>query len=290
MKKAYLLLIILLAGCIKKETVDKAYGNFEVNEIIISAKASGELVDYIVNEGDVLSAGQKVGLIDTTILNIKKQRVFNKTIAMGTKIESAKLNLATLKRQESLLKLEKNRIDELILENATTIQTRDKIHTKYDVLVLKIKVARKEIEYRKQELNSIRNQLDEIKEKLEDAKLINPVNGTVLVNYKEKYELVNPGIPLYKIGNLQKMYLKIYLSSIQLDNIKIGQEVQVLVDKDKKENHKLTGKISWISSKSEFTPKNIQTKEERVDQAYAVKVLVENDGLVKIGMPGEIRF
>ena len=292
MKKIIVLMFVslVLLSCSNNENLSDAFGNFDIDGITVSAQASGELVKFELDEGGKLISNQIVGQIDTLILSLKKQQLYNNILSMGSKIQSAKLNLKAMKRQKQLLNKEKKRISDLFLNEATTEQKKDKIFAEYDIAELKIQALEKEIESVQNQENGFNNQLLEIAEKIEKAKIKNPINGTVLVKYKKARELVSLGMPLYKIGNLDVMYLKVYVSGCQLDDIKLGQRVEILIDKDKKTNHKLTGNISWISASSEFTPKNIQTKEERVDQVYAVKILVKNDGRLKIGMPGEVNF
>jgi HlyD family secretion protein len=142
----------------------------------------------------------------------------------------------------------------------------------------------------KAEIGAMQVQIEQVQEAITKCRIKNPVDGTVLVKFAEKGEVAAPGKPLYKIADLSTMKLKVYISGDQLPQIKIGQEVEVQIDKTKKENTRLNGKISWISSTAEFTPKTIQTKDERVNLVYAVKILVPNDGSIKIGMPGEVNF
>jgi len=281
---------LLMISCSKKDDRSDAYGNFESTEITISAQGNGELLSFDINEGESLQEKQVVGQIDTTILMIKKKQVLDNMELMSSKIQSAELNLKAMKRQKELLQKEQNRVKDLFDKEATTEQNLDKITTELDVSNLKIKALMQDITSLKIQKQSLNNQLNEILENLSKTRIINPINGVVLTKYKEPKELVSAGILLYKIADLQKMYLKIFVSATQLDDIKIGQKVEVLIDRNEDDFHKLSGKITWISASSEFTPKNIQTKEERVDQVYAVKVLVKNDGKIKIGMPGEVNF
>ncbi|MBN2281055.1 MAG: HlyD family efflux transporter periplasmic adaptor subunit [Candidatus Marinimicrobia bacterium] len=290
MKKILIFLFLFFISCAKNDSRSDAYGNFEATEITISAQAQGELLNFDITEGVVVEKNQILGQIDTTVLHIKKQQVLDNIRLMTMKIHSAEFNLQAMRRQHELLGKEQNRILELFKNEATTEQNLDKITTEFDVTGLKIQALEAEIlsiTIQKQTLN---NQLNEIKENLDKTRIMNPVKGTILTKYKETHELVSIGMPLYKIANLENMYLKIYISADQLDDIKIGQQVEVLVDKNLESTYQLFGNITWISATSEFTPKNIQTRKERIDQVYAVKVLVKNNGLIKIGMPGEVNF
>ena len=285
MRKILIIAMLFFTSCFRNENSSDAYGNFEATEITISAQGYGELLSFDVNEGESLKENQLIGQIDTTIQVIKKKQVLDNVDLMTSKIQSAELNLKAMKRQRDLLVKEKNRVKE-----AATEQNLDKITTELDVTNLKIKALEQDIESLTIQKQSLNNQLDEILENITNTRIINPIKGVVLTKYKEAKELVSAGIPLYKIADLQEMYLKIFVSATQLDDIKIGQQVEVLIDRNDDDFHKLFGKITWISTSSEFTPKNIQTKKERVDQVYAVKVLVKNDGKIKIGMPGQVNF
>lgn len=274
----------------KNENRADAYGNFEATEIIISAQGNGELLKFDIVEGDKITEDQFLGQIDSTILSIKKQQVIDNIDVMSKKIQSLKFNLQALLSQKQLLDKEQKRITNLYNNKATTEQSLDKVNTELDVTKLKIKALEQEIDAAKIQKKALSNQLNEIIENLKNTTIINPVMGTILTKYKEPHELVSVGTPLYKIANLEDMQLKVYVSATQLDDIKLGQKVKVLIDSNIDEYHKFDGKIIWISASSEFTPKNIQTKEERIDQVYAVKVHVKNDGIIKIGMPAEVIF
>ncbi len=281
---------LLLISCTGRNSKSDAYGNFDVDGTIIAAKASGELLQFNCTEGDQLKPGQVIGLVDTTLLSIKKQQVLENIASMRAKISSAKITLQAQKKQVDFQRKEKNRLIDLYQKDATTEQQKDKMAIEYDVSLLKLKALEKDIKSSQSQLQVLKSQLTEINQKIDDCNIINPFKGRVLAKYKEPHEMVSAGHSLYKIASLSEMYIKVYVSVKQLDDIALGDTVTVLIDKNKKEYHRLSGRITWISETAEFTPKNIQTKEERVDEVYAVKVTVNNDGKIKIGMPGEVNF
>jgi len=280
----------LIFSCSTEKDLADAYGNFEVTEITIAAKAGGELLAFDLREGDDLIKGQRIGYVDTTYLVIKKNQLLNNIGAMTAKHAAAQLNYQAMETELEFLKKEKKRIAGLFAEEAATEQQKDKIFSQYQASAMKLKALAKEIESVEKQQAALRDNLAELNQKIEDAVIINPVDGTVLVKYKQRYEMAAAGSPLYTIGDLTEMYLRVYISADQLDDVELGQEVDVLIDNDATSSHRLTGEITWISSTAEFTPKNIQTKEVRIDQVYAMKIQVHNDGKIKNGMPGSINF
>ncbi|SRR6056297_900609 len=280
----------LIFSCSTEKDLADAYGNFEVTEITIAAKAGGELLAFDLREGDDLIKGQRIGYVDTTYLVIKKNQLLNNIGAMTAKHAAAQLNYQAMETELEFLKKEKKRIAGLFAEEAATEQQKDKIFSQYQASAMKLKALAKEIESVEKQQAALRDNLAELNQKIVDAVIINPVDGTVLVKYKQRYEMAAAGSPLYTIGDLTEMYLRVYISADQLDDVELGQEVDVLIDNDATSSHRLTGEITWISSTAEFTPKNIQTKEVRIDQVYAMKIQVHNDGKIKNGMPGSINF
>ncbi len=290
-KTAYLLLIIIgLSSCSGNDDKSDAYGNFEATETIISAEANGKLLAFTIENGQQLKKGEQIGQIDTTVLAIKRKQLLaaKGEVAASTKDILAQINV--LKEQKSVLIIEKKRIESLIADSAATGKQYDDIKGRIRVIDRQIESVKVKNSTVLSKLNQVNAQIEEIEELIAKCKIINPVEGTVLQKYAEVYELVMPGKALYKIANLQQMELKVYVTGTQLPNIKIGDKTKVFIDKDADTNTELEGTISWISSSAEFTPKIIQTKEERVKLVYAVKILVKNNGNLKIGMPGEVVF
>lgn len=279
-----------LLSCSQNGDKSDAYGNFESDEVIVSAQMQGELKQLNLEEGQTVKKDQLIGIIDTSTLSVKKEQLEAKKEATAARLTNIEAQIEVQQEQIKTLETEEQRIKKLMKDGAATQQ-------QYDNITGKLRVARKQLKsirtqknsvYR--EMNVIDAQIREVEENMNKCFIKNPVRGTVLEKYLEKGEIAIPGKAIYKIADLTTMYLRIYISGAQLPNIKIGQKVEVLIDKDEETNQKLEGKVSWISSQAEFTPKIIQTKEERVDMVYAVKVKVQNDGKIKIGMPGEVNF
>jgi len=292
MKKiSYILLIIIgLNACSGNGDKSDAYGNFEATETIISAEATGKLLSFKIENGQQLKASELVGQIDTIVLSLKlKKLIAAKTeITANTNDILAQINV--LKEQKNVLEIEKKRVESLIADSAATTKQYDDIKGRIRVIDRQIESVKTKNSTVLSKLNQLNVQIEEIEELIWRCKIYNPINGTVLQKYAEQYELVMPGKALYKIANLQQMELKVYVDGTQLPNIKIGDKAKVFIDKDAETNTELEGTINWISPSAEFTPKIIQTKEERVKLVYAVKLLVTNDGSLKIGMPGEVVF
>lgn len=290
--KAFLgvLLIMITGGCSNNEKSD-AYGQFEAVETTVSSKISGELLSFTVSEGATVAAGKEVAIIDTVQLNLKKDELLSKLEAAESKIATIDAEIAV--QQQKLETAQKNlqRIRAMRKDSAATEQQFDDAEGNVQTMQKQIQALETKKKSVRAEIKTVDARLNQAEEQLSDASVINPINGTVLTTFVEQYELVRQGEPLYQIASLDTLELRAYVSGAQLPSVTLGQTVEVLVDKNAKKNQKLSGKISWIASQAEFTPKMIQTKEERVTQVYAVKVKVPNpDGILKIGMPGEVNF
>ena len=292
MKKIYLLLIpvIMLSACNSSNDRSDAYGNFEATEIMVSAMAQGEILALDIEEGDILGEGEIVGLIDTTDLFLQKQQLLQKIEAVKTRLITISAQMDVQLQQKQNLEIDQERVEKLYKDGAATKKQLDDINGAIDLVEAQIIATRSQKQQVEAEILTMQVQIEQLDEALSKCRIKNPVNATVLVKYAEKGEVAAPGRPLYKMADLSMMKLKVYVSGDQLPHIKIGQEVEVQIDKTKKENTSLKGTINWVSSTAEFTPKTIQTKEERVNLVYAVKILVPNDGSIKIGMPGEVNF
>lgn len=268
---------------------DKAdgYGNFEAVEITVSAESNGKLLQFSVAEGELLKKDQKVGSIDTIQLSLKKEQLLVSKNVLYSKSKGVLSQINILKAQLNTAKISKNRIEHLLKENAATQKQLDDIQGQIDVINQQIKSVEIQNAPVVNELKSIDLQINQLEDLLQKSKIINPIEGTVLVKYMEPNEITSFGKPLYKIADVSTMQLRVYVSETQLSTIKIGQEVTVKIDANE-EMKNFKGTISWIASEAEFTPKIIQTKEERVNLVYAVKIDVKNDGSLKIGMPAEM--
>ena len=287
----YSLLFLSLSSCSKNEKLSDAYGNFEAVETIVSAEATGRLIDFNVEEGQTLEQDAVVGKVDIDQLSYKKIQLEAQKNSIKTRFNNIFSQIAVLQEQKKVNQVEKERIEKLIKSDAATTKQLDDVNGILNVLNKQINSIETQNSTTIQDIKTIDAQIQQIQDQIEKSSVINPVKGTVLMKLAEPSEIVSYGKPLYKIADLTVMELRVYVSETQLPEIKIGQKVRVLIDADKNNFKELEGTISWISSKAEFTPKIIQTKEERVNLVYAVKVRVNNnEGNLKIGMPGEIMF
>lgn len=283
-------MLISMISCNNNGKKSDAYGNFEAVETIISAQASGELLLFSIEEGREISREKQVGLIDTTQLYLKKMQLMAQRQAVAGKVDNILSQIDVYQEQKQNLLVEKQRVKKLLKDGAVPPKQLDNIKGQLDVIDKQIRSVRVQNSNILSEVNAIDLQIRQIEDQLQKCTITNPVKGTVLTKYAEPHELTATGKPLYKIANLETVYLKVYVSGAQLPGIKIGQKVTVLFDRDAETNQSTTGEICWISEQAEFTPKIIQTKQERVDLVYAVKIRVKNSGAIKIGMPGEVLF
>ncbi len=277
---------IVLASCDSNNKAD-GYGNFEATETTISAESNGKLLAFDVEEGQNLKKGIAIGYIDTVQLSLKKEQLFVARNVITSKSAGVLSQIGVLKAQLKTATTSKNRIEKLLKEEASTQQKLDDVNGKIDVIKQQIRSVEAQNAPVVNELRSIDAQLKQVEDQITKSNIINPINGTVLVKYAEPFEITNFGKPLYKIADLGTMQLRVYVSEAQLSTIKIGQKVTVKIDEGE-EMKSYNGTITWIAAQAEFTPKIIQTKEERVNLVYALKIDVKNDGSLKIGMPAEM--
>ncbi len=287
-------LFAFLLSCQQEENGADAYGNFEATETIVSAEASGKLLFLNVEEGKPLKAGELVALVDTTLLHLQKQQLQATLGTIGKKTQDPNPQIAVLEGQKANLIRERDRVKALLADKAATPKQLDDLNGQIDVVERQIAAARKQAGTANTgilgEKDPVLAQIRLLEEQIQRCYVRNPVSGTVLTKIAEPSEVVGFGSPLYKIASLDTLELRAYVSGDQLANLKIGQQVTVQIDEEGGGVRTLPGTVSWISSKAEFTPKTIQTKEERVNLVYAFKVRATNGGALKIGMPGEVVF
>jgi len=284
------IIVVLITACSENDDKSDAYGNFEATEVVISAEAQGVLQEFIIEEGEELKSGRVIGLIDTINLSLKREQLLAGKKAILSRIVNINSQVAVQEQQRENIIIEKNRIERLLKDGAATRKQMDDVMASLRLINSQVKSLETQKTLIKDEAKTIDVQIAQVEENIKKCYLVNPVEGTVLTKIVEEKEIVSIGKPMYIIADLSKLELKAYISGSQLPHIRIGQEVEVLIDYDVKSNQKMTGVVSWISQQAEFTPKIIQTKEERVNLVYAVKILVKNDGSIKIGMPGEVNF
>ena len=284
-----LLGIVLLNACTPEENPD-AYGNFEDDAVVVSAENAGKLVSYQVEEGKQLNKDAVVAIIDTTQFHLKKQVLLAGMQTIDSKAENVEAQRSVLEEQLDLLKINQKRVGKMYKDGAATKKQLDDINAQVSITKQKIDNIRVQRNAVLAEKQSLEAQINQINDMISKCLVRNPVKGTVLVNFVKAGEFVAPGKQLYTIQDVNELTLKAYVSETQLSQIKLNQKVTIEVDA-LKGTQTLTGTISWISSQAEFTPKQIQTKEERRNLVYAIKVKVANkDGILKIGMPANLNF
>lgn len=296
---------LLLNGC-KQENDYDASGNFEADEVIVSAQQNGVLLSYDVKEGNELKNGDTVGQIDVRITELQKQQteasiaaLKEKMTAPNDQVELVRRQLEVQRSQLDQQQREKTRTENLVKADAATRKQLDDINASIDQLKKQIAVTEQQIRLNTYNTNTqnrsilsektpMEKMAAQLQEQINRGQIVNPTTGTVLANYALKGEMQVTGKPLYKIANTDTLDLKAYITGSQLPQVKVGQDVKVRIDDGKEGYKEYPGTITWISAKSEFSPKTIQTKDERANLVYAMKVRVRNDGYLKIGMYGEV--
>lgn len=299
---------MVLAACNNNKISYDASGNFEADEVMVSAQQNGQLLSFSVHEGDQLKKGDVVGQIDMTVQRLQKEQteatiyaLQQKTGSAAEQVKVAQAQLAAQQIQLDNLYHERERSQNLVKADAAPQKQVDDMNAQINQLQKQMAVTREQINlYHSNTATQNRSILSEkaplekaaqqLQAQIDKGQIVNPVAGTVLTNYALQGEMAAVGKPLYKIANTDTLLLRAYITGNQLPVIKTGQQVQVRVDQGEKKYKSYAGTILWISDKSEFTPKTIQTKEERANLVYAIKVSVKNDGYLKIGMYGEVLF
>jgi HlyD family secretion protein len=296
MKKIFIYVSIALgiSSCGNKKNNVDASGTFETTETIIPAEANGVIKMFDITEGQILLAGQKIGYIDTVQLYLKKKQLQAQAKATLSQKPDIAKQLASLETQLKSAEKEQGRITNLLKSDAATPKQMDDANTyvesikkQIDALYSSLSIQSNNIS---QQVNPLLVQIEQTNDQLAKCKIVNTVHGTVLTKYAEAYEMASAGKPLYKIADLSSMVLRAYVTGDQFAALKLNQQVTVLVDSSASEYKEYPGTVEWISNKAEFTPKTIQTKDERANLVYAIKVRVKNDGLLKIGMYADVKL
>jgi len=286
-----LLLASLITSCKNDEKQSDAFGNFEADKTFISAEAMGKILEFRIEEGDIIKKDEIIGQIDTLDLYYKKLQLKSQIEAVAANFIEINSQLEVQKQQLENIEIQKNRTAKLHKEKAATQQQLDNINGQYNIAEKQIVAIESKRNALNKQIEAMRNQLKEIELNISKCTIVNPVTGSILNKLAMKGEMAMPGKPLYSLADLTYLNLKAYISGSQLSKIKLGENINVLIDGPDNSLLEKEGKLIWISSSSEFTPKTIQTREERVNLVYAIKVRVENaDGSLKIGMPGELVF
>lgn len=309
MKQGFAILCcMLLLSCSNKENKYDASGTFESDEVIVSSEQNGQLLSFNVNEGDSLTKDQVVGFIDSTNLVLQKQQVqatiqslSEKTSDVQPQIKMLKDQLAVQQSQLDHMINERDRYQRLVAAQAATQKQLDDLNAQVDQMQKQMQVTQQQMVVQLSntgtqnrsilsESDPLKKQVAQINQQLSKANIVNPIAGTVLAKYAQQGEMTATGKALYKIADLSYLNLRAYITGTQLSQVKLNQQVKVLVDDGADKYKSYDGIITWISGKAEFTPKTIQTKDERANLVYAVKIKVKNDGYLKIGMYGEVEL
>lgn len=296
MKKIYIIasVALLLTACGKKEKEYDATGTFEATETTVSAEQSGTLLSFSLNEGDEVEEGREVGLIDTTQIWLKIQQTRATKAVYNSQKPDMEKQIAATRQQLSKAQTEQRRYQELVNDGAAPRKMLDDAVSQVQVLQRQLAAQISSLSTSTDALNkqmaATDVQVNQLRDQLQKCHIYTPVAGTVLEKYVERGEFVATGKPLFKVADTRQMYLRAYVTSAQLQHIKVGQTVKVFADYGNGQRKAYDGRVSWISSRSEFTPKTILTDDERADLVYAVKIAVKSDGYIKIGMYGEVKL
>lgn len=284
------LLLFALPGC-DRESGPDAYGNVEATEVVVSAETPGQITAFKAREGDRLAAGEVVGTIEITSLALEGQRIRAQRAASAARLEEIAQQIDALDVQREIAGRAYERTRRLLAQRAATAQQLDQAERDYRVLGEQIDAARAQGAAVRLELVAADARVAQIEERMSKGRIVNPIAGTVLATYARAGEVTQTGQPLYRIANLQTMEVRAYVTETQLATVKVGRPARVSVDTGKDQRRVLNGTVTWVSSDAEFTPTPIQTREERADLVYAVKIRVSNPGgILKIGMPAEVDF
>ena len=284
----------MLASCGNNEKEYDATGVFEATEVTVAAEQSGTLVRFDVNEGDSLVLGKEVGLVDTTQIWLKIQQAGATKAVYQSQKPDREAQIAVTRQQLAKAKQDQQRYKELVADGAAPSKMLDDATNQVQVLQKQLDAQISSLNTNTNALNKQMEatdvQVDQLRDQLRKCHISTPIAGTVLEKYVEKGEFVATGKPLFKMADTKNMFIRAYVTSAQLKDIKVGQQAKVFADYGDGQKKEYEGTVSWISSKSEFTPKTILTDDERADLVYALKVAIKNDGYVKIGMYGEVKF
>ena len=286
---------IVAMGCGNKNQEYDATGVFETTEAIVSARGTGEILELNLSEGQTVAKNQKVGILDITQLELKKQQLESALKSTSGRRLTTDKQVAGLRQQIANLQKEKARFEDLLKEDAATQKQVDDIGYQISVLQKQLSAAEEQVLSANSSISdqsqSIYYQIKQIDDQIRQASILAPIDGVVLSKYAEQGEFAAPGRALFKVGDIKNMKLRAYLSAPQVTTLTLGQKVKVYADIDETDSREFDGTVEWISSEAEFTPKTIQTRDERSNLVYAVKIAVSNpDGIIKRGMYGDLKI
>lgn len=287
-------LLLLLSACGNKDGQYDASGVFEATEVIVSLQGSGELMELNIMEGQEVEAGKQVGYVDTVQLYLKKMQLLANMRTVESRLYNVSRQIASIEQQITTQKNEQKRYENLVKLNAANEKQLDDINAQIALLEKQLAAQKETLENNNRsvsgESSGIVIQVAQIDDQIKKSVISSPINGTVLSKYAEQGELAAQGRSLFKVADIANMNLRVYITADQLTSMKIGQQVKVYADQGKSDRKEYLRTVIWISDKAEFTPKTIQTRDERANLVYAVKVAVKNDGYIKKGMYSEIKI
>lgn len=282
--------ILISFACGRDSEIYDASGSFEATEIIVSSEVGGKILEMNIEEGDSVEGGAVLGQIDTVQLWLKKRQILATVRALEARRPELRKQIAAIEEQISVQTREKERIERLLKAGAATGKQLDDINASISILTKQLDAQRSSLANTSggltEDASALMIQADQLDDQLKRSRITSPITGTILTKYAEAGEVTGAGKPLFKIADMDRMILKAYITSDILTQVKQGQSVKVYADFGEEGSREYEGKIVWISDKAEFTPKTIQTKDERANLVYAVKIAVKNDGYLKIGMYG----
>ena len=284
--------LLVLSSCGNKQNAFDATGTFEATEVTVSSEASGKILSFDISEGQEVIAGSNIGIIDTVQLYLSKMQLLQSMSSVKSNRPDISKQIAAFKEQIAKQQTERTRVENLLKAGAATQKQLDDINSAIVVLERQLAAMQSSLQNNASSIDAqssaIEIQIAQIEDKLSKCIITSPVTGTILAKYAEAGELAVPGKPLFKVADTKRLNLRAYLTLSQLKDVKLGQNVTVYADFGGDNRREYTGTLTWISEKSEFTPKSIQTKDDRENLVYAVKIAIQNDGYVKIGMYGEL--
>ncbi len=285
-----LMMGLAILSCNRQKDASDAFGNFEADDQLVSSEIAGKLLTCNFEEGMTLTKGAEIATVDTVPLVLQIAQLESQMTTIQAHKQSVRTQIAVIEQQKKNLDKDKARIINMFKDGAATQKQVDDVTGNLEVFEKQIGNTRTQDQVLAGEAEVVVTQLAQLRDKINRCHILSPINGLVLESYKKAGELVGQGQSLCRVADVSTLNLRVYISGDQLSHIKIGQKVKVLIDDTAAKNKALEGTVSWISSEAEFTPKIIQTKVERVKLVYAVKIKVPNDGALKIGMPGEMKF
>ena len=289
----YVLPLLAIVSCNNEPDYD-AQGTFEATEIVLSSEGTGRILSFDVTEGEIINANSVVGVIDSLQLHLQREQLKAQQSALLSSLPDKEKQVASLRRQLAKQRAELQRVKNMLSDGAATTKQRDDIEAQITILEGQLSATLSTLDNNTSTINenatALEAQIAALDDRIAKCNISSAVGGTVLIKYAEAGEYTTIGKPLMKVADLENIYLRAYLTSCQLANVNLGDEVSVIADFGGDERYDYKGRVAWISAESEFTPKSIQTKDSRANLVYAVKIAVKNDGRLKIGLAGEVRL